>query len=294
MNPSRRHFLSAASLAAGGLALGTGRSAAAPAKIDTPFKHSVMGWCFNGRGVKPKQLAEWCVKLGMHGMEGISREAYKDVMALGLEISLVGSHGFAQGPCDPKHTDMVVEKLKDGIEVATQIGAKRVITFTGMRYEGIDDGEAATRCVETWKKVVPLAEKKGITICLEHLNSRATEGKMTGHPGYFGDDVDFCIDLIKRVGSKNFKLLFDIYHVEIMNGDVIRRIRQYKDYIGHYHTAGNPGRGEIDDTQEINYPPIIKEIVKTGFTDFIAQEFIPTWEDPFRSLEHGVKVCTVK
>ena len=159
-------------------------------------------------------------------------------MALGLEISLVGSHGFAQGPCDPKHTEMVVEKLKDGIEVATQIGAKRVITFTGMRYEGIDDEEAATRCVETWKKVVPLAEKKGITICLEHLNSRATEGKMTGHPGYFGDDVDFCIDLIKRVGSKNFKLLFDIYHVEIMNGDVIRRIRQYKDYIGHYHKIG--------------------------------------------------------
>ncbi len=267
---------------------------AAPAKIDTPFKHSVMGWCFGGRGVKPKQLAEWCVKLGMHGMEGISRQSYKEVMELGLEIAIVSSHGFAQGPCDPKHTEMVVEKLKDGIEVASQIKSKRVITFTGMRYDGMTDDEAATRCVETWKKVMPLAEKKGITICLEHLNSRATEGKMTGHPGYFGDDVDFCVDLIKRVGSNNFKLLFDIYHVEIMNGDVIRRIREYKDYIGHYHTAGNPGRGELDETQEINYPPIIKAIVKTGFTDFVAQEFIPTWDDPFKSLEHGVKTCTVK
>ena len=117
---------------------------------------------------------------------------------------------------------------------------------------------------------------------------------MTGHAGYFGDDVDFCVDLIKRVGSENFKLLFDIYHVEIMNGDVIRRIREYKDYIGHYHTAGNPGRGEIDGTQEINYPPIIREIVKTGFTDYVAQEFIPTWEDPFKSLKHGVETCTVK
>jgi hydroxypyruvate isomerase len=294
MNPTRRQFLSAASLAAGGFALGTGSSVAAPAKIDTQFKHSVMGWCFGGRGVKPKQLAEWCVKLGMHGMEGISRQSYKEVMDLGLEIAIVSSHGFAQGPCDPKHSEMVVEKLKDGIEVASQIKSKRVITFTGMRYDGMMDDEAATRCVETWKKVMPLAEKKGITICLEHLNSRATEGKMTGHPGYFGDDVDFCVDLIKRVGSNNFKLLFDIYHVEIMNGDVIRRIREYKDYIGHYHTAGNPGRGEIDETQEINYPPIIKEIVKTGFTDFVAQEFIPTWDDPFKSLEHGVKTCTVK
>jgi hydroxypyruvate isomerase len=294
MNPTRRQFLSAASLTAGGLALGPGRSTAAPAKIDTPFKHSVMGWCFGGRGVKPKQLAEWCVKLGMHGMEGISRQSYKEVMELGLEIAIVSSHGFAQGPCDPKHTEMVVEKLKDGIEVASQIKAKRVISFTGMRYDGMMDDEAATRCVETWKKVMPLAEKKGITICLEHLNSRATEGKMTGHPGYFGDDVDFCVDLIKRVGSNNFKLLFDIYHVEIMNGDVIRRIREYKDYIGHYHTAGNPGRGELDETQEINYPPIIKAIVKTGFTDFVAQEFIPTWDDPFKSLEHGVKTCTVK
>lgn len=294
MNPTRRQFLSAASLAAGGLALGPGKAMAAPAKIDTPFKHSVMGWCFGGRGVKPKQLAEWCVKLGMHGMEGISRQSYKEVMELGLEIAIVSSHGFAQGPCDPKHTEMVVEKLKDGIEVASQIKSKRVITFTGMRYDGMMDDEAATRCVETWKKVMPLAEKKGITICLEHLNSRATEGKMTGHPGYFGDDVDFCVDLIKRVGSNNFKLLFDIYHVEIMNGDVIRRIREYKDYIGHYHTAGNPGRGELDETQEINYPPIIKAIVKTGFTDFVAQEFIPTWDDPFKSLEHGVKTCTVK
>ena len=104
---------------------------------------------------------------------------------------------------------------------------------------------------------------------------------------------DCCVDLIKRVGSKNFKLLFDVYHVSIMNGDIIRRIRQYKQYIGHYHTAGNPGRGELDDHQEINYPAVMREIAKTGFKGFVAHEFIPTWDDPVTSLRHGVQVCDV-
>jgi hydroxypyruvate isomerase len=116
---------------------------------------------------------------------------------------------------------------------------------------------------------------------------------MKGHPGYFGDDVEFCIDLIKRVGSENFKLLFDIYHVSIMNGDIIRRIRQYKDLIGHYHTAGNPGRGELVETQEINYPAVMHEIVKSGYKGYVAHEFIPTWDDPVKALRHGVQVCDV-
>jgi len=116
---------------------------------------------------------------------------------------------------------------------------------------------------------------------------------MKGHPGYFGDDVDFCVDLIKQIGSPNMKLLFDIYHVQVMNGDVIRRLRNYKDYIGHYHTAGNPGRCEIDENQEINYPPIMKAILETGYDGYVAQEFIPTWDDKIRSLRHAAKVCDV-
>ena len=140
---------------------------------------------------------------------------------------------------------------------------------------------------------MPLAEKKGITLVLEHLNSRDDSHPMKGHPGYFGDDVDFCVDLIKRVGSENFKLLFDVYHVSIMNGDIIRRIRQYKEYIGHYHTAGNPGRGELDDHQEINYPAVMREVAKTGFKGFVAHEFIPTWKDPIAALRHGVEVSDV-
>jgi hydroxypyruvate isomerase len=157
----------------------------------------------------------------------------------------------------------------------------------------MDDRVAAQNCIDVWKQVLPHAEKKKITLCLEHLNSRDDTHPMKGHPGYFGDNVDFCIDLIKRVGSPNFKLLFDIYHVAIMNGDIIRRIRQYKEYIGHYHTAGNPGRGELDETQEINYPAVMRAILETGFDGFVAQEFIPTWKDPVAALRHSAQVCDV-
>ena len=136
-----------------------------------------------------------------------------------------------------------------------------------------------------------LAEEKRITVVLEHLNSRDGSHPMKGHPGYFGDDVDFCVDLVRRVDSDNFKLLFDIYHVSVMNGDVIRRIGEYKEFIGHYHTAGNPGRGELDDSQEINYPAVMRAILATGYDGFVAHEFIPTWDDPIASLRHGVQVC---
>jgi len=123
------------------------------------------------------------------------------------------------------------------------------------------------------------------------LNSRAT-GYMKGHPGYQGDHTDYCIDLIKRVGSERMKLLFDIYHVQIMDGDVITRIRQYKDYIGHVHTAGNPGRGELDDKQEINYNPIMQALLEVGYTGFVGQEFIPT-RDPMQGLKEAVALCDV-
>ena len=147
--------------------------------------------------------------------------------------------------------------------------------------------------MDAWKEVLPKAEKKGITICLEHLNSRDDTHPMKGHPGYYGDDVDHCFDMIKKVGSPSLKLLFDVYHVSVMNGDVIRRIRAEKEYIGHYHTAGNPGRGELDDTQEVNYPAVMREIVNTGYEGFVAQEFIPNWDDPVEALRHAAEVCDV-
>jgi hydroxypyruvate isomerase len=162
-----------------------------------------------------------------------------------------------------------------------------------MRFEGMEHDQAVKNCLETWKVVLPLAEQKGITLVLEHLNSRDSSHPMKGHPGYFGDDVDFCVDLIKQVGSPNFKLLFDIYHVSIMNGDIIRRLRLHRDYIGHLHTAGNPGRCELDDAQEIHYPAVMKAVQEIGYHDFVAHEFIPTWDDPILALRHAAMVCDV-
>ncbi|MCP5556894.1 MAG: TIM barrel protein [Verrucomicrobiaceae bacterium] len=250
-----------------------------------------MGWCF--KPMEMMDLARHCKEIGLKGMEGIDRKYYPEVKALGMDISLVGSHSFGKGPCNPEFHDEVVQQLTEAINVAADVGSKKVITFTGMRYEGMDHDEAAKRCLDTWKEVLPLAEKKGITLVLEHLNSRDNTHPMKGHPGYFGDNVDFCIDLVKQIGSPNFKLLFDIYHVSIMNGDVIRRIRANHEYIGHYHTAGNPGRCELDENQEINYPPIVKAIIETGYDDFIAQEFIPTWQDTVLALRHACMVCDV-
>ena len=256
------------------------------------IRQSVMGWCFNP--MPTMELAKHCKDIGLVAMEGIDAKHYPAVRELGLKISLVsGGHGFRNGPCDPKNTETVINGIKKGIDLAADIGTKSVITFTGMKYKDMDPDKAAALCVETWKKVIPHAEKKGINLVLEHLNSRDDSHPMKGHPGYFGDDVDFCADLVNKVGSKNFKLLFDVYHLQVMNGDVIRRIKQYKDIIGHYHTAGCPGRGEIDDTQEINYPPILKTILETGYDGYLAQEFIPTWENPIDSLRHAAEVCDI-
>ena len=290
---SRRKLIGVAAATAATVGTIQSKEKGKPFKIKNGrIRQSIMGWCFNP--MPTMELAKHCKEIGLEAMEGIEAKHYPAVRELGLKISLVsGGHGFRNGPCDPKNTETVINGIKKGIDLAAEIGTKSVITFTGMKYKGMDPEKAADLCVETWKKVIPHAEKKRINLVLEHLNSRDDSHPMKGHPGYFGDDVDFCASLVNRVGSKNFKLLFDVYHVQVMNGDVIRRIKQYKDIIGHYHTAGCPGRGEIDDTQEINYPPILKTIVETGYKGYLAQEFIPTWENPIDSLRHAAEVCDI-
>ncbi|HEX7901223.1 MAG TPA: TIM barrel protein [Planctomycetota bacterium] len=254
-------------------------------------KQSIMGWTFNP--MPTEELAKHCAALGMHAMEGVDAKHYPMIRELGMKIALTGSHGFAKGPCDPANKAMVLQKLREGVDLAVKFEAPAVITFTGMRVKDLSDEQMTKNCVETWKEACAYAEEKKINICFEHLNSRDSSHPMKGHPGYFGDDVDHCVDMIKAVGSPRMKLLFDIYHVQIMNGDVIRRIGLYKDYIGHYHTAGVPGRGELDETQELNYPAIVKAILATGFTGFLAQEFLPTWPDKVKALRHAVRVCDV-
>ena len=255
------------------------------------IKQSVMGWCF--KPMSAEELMGHCKAIGLKGVEGIPAKFYPLAEELGLEISIVGSHGFREGFCNTDQHEKCVSVLRDKIDLAATKGYRSVITFTGMRPQGLSDEAGTRNCVEGLKKIAGYAEQKGVTLCLEHLNSRDDSHPMKGHPGYFGDDVDHCVDILKKVASPRVKLLFDVYHVQIMNGDVIRRIGEYKDYIGHYHTAGNPGRRELDENQEINYPAVMRAILETGYDGFVAQEFIPTWEDKVAALRHAAQVCDV-
>ncbi len=250
-----------------------------------------MAWCFSPMPMET--LIPACAKMGMVAMEGINDTYYPLMKQHGLAVSLCGSHGFQKGPVNPENHEFCIAKLREGIDRAVEWNCKNVITFTGMREKGINDQQSARNCIDCWKAVIGYAEQKGVNLALEHLNSRDDSHPMKGHPGYFGDDVDHCVEMIRTVDSPRMKLLFDIYHVQIMNGDVIRRFRQHKDVIAHVHTAGVPGRGELDDTQELNYPAIIQAIVDTGYDGYIAHEFIPTWEDKLAALRHGVATCDV-
>ena len=297
---NRRAWLKAGAALAGVAALGGPRAARAAATppVEPGFRvrngrirQSIMGWTFNPMPVP--ELAKHCKTIGLVAMEGIDAKHYPMIRELGFAVSLVGSHGFAKGPFNPANHENCERALREGIDLAVQFQSKNVITFTGMREPGISDEAGAKNCVDLWKRVIGYAEQKKINLCLEHLNSRDNTHPMKGHPGYFGDHVDFCVELIRRVGSPNMKLLFDIYHVQIMDGDVIRRLRQHKEVIGHVHTAGVPGRAELDDTQELHYPAIMRALVDLGYGGYVAQEFIPTWPDKVLALRHAAKVCDV-
>ena len=199
------------------------------------IRQSVYGWCFAPMPVE--QLIRAAHRMGMPAVD-VEQEHYPLVKELGMKIAMVNSHGFQTGPLSRQSHPFCLKKLREGIDLAVQWDSPHVITFTGMREKGISDEQAARNCVDCWKQVIGYAEQKGINLCLEILNTRDSSHPMKGHPGYFGNDVERCIDLIKQVDSPRMKLLFDIYHVQLMNGDVIHRIRQYKDYIGHYHVAG--------------------------------------------------------
>lgn len=255
------------------------------------IKQSVVPWCFKEHW-KPEQLIDISHKLGLPSVELIDPKYWPLLKERGMTCAIAGSHGFPRGWSNPAQWDECTEVLTKRIDECVDFGVKRVITFTGMQADGISVDQGYANTIEGLKKMARYAEDKGVTLCMEHLNTRDDSHPMKGHPGYLGDDVDRCIDVIRKVNSPNVKLLFDIYHVQIMNGDVIRRIRQYKEEIGHVHTAGNPGRAELDQTQEIYYPPIMAALLEVGYDGYVGQEFIPT-RDPLKGLTDAVKLCDV-
>ena len=287
--------------ATGGAALAR-NAVAADSSADNPawkvtlgrINQSVVHWCFKPMPVE--QLARHAAAMGLKSVELVSPADWPTLKKHGLTCAIASSHGFVKGWNDPANWDFCTEKITASVEAAAAFACRNVITFSGMRGAlpaGAEGDEFGKRnFVEGIKRVLPLAEKKQVTLALEMLNSRV-DVEMKGHPGYQCDTIEWAVDVCNRVGSERLKILFDIYHVQIMQGDVITRIKQYKEYIAHYHTAGNPGRNEIDDTQEINYPGIMRVIAETGYTGFVGQEFIPTWNDPVAALRDAARRCDV-
>ena len=252
------------------------------------IKQSVVPWCFNPMPVE--ELARHAAAMGLKSVELCDPKHWPLLKELGMKCAIAGSHGFSKGFAHREEWDECHAKLRERIAQCAEAGVEHVITFSGFR-RGISDEEGIKNMVAGLKVLVPLAEEKKVTLCIEMLNSRV-DIIMKGHPDYFCDSIKRTIEIIRQIGSPRVKLLFDIYHVQIMHGDVISRIRQHKEWIAHVHTAGNPGRNEIDDTQEINYPPIMKALLDIGYTGFVGQEFIPT-RDKIASLAQGVKICDV-
>jgi len=265
-----------------------------PAVTNGRINQSVCNWCFMGDcSVKPMTLDELCAhaaRMGIQSVELVDAPDWPTLKKHGLVCALANSHGFVKGWNHKENWPMCKEKIVEAVDACAAAGFPSVITFSGFR-EGMPDDVGLENTVAGLKTVVGYAEKKKINLIFEVLNSRV-DVEMKGHPGYMGDSVEWCVEVCKRVGSDRLKILFDVYHVQIMQGDIITRIFQFKDYIGHYHTAGVPGRNELDENQELNYPPIMRAIVATGYHAYVAQEFIPM-RDPVKVLWEAVKLCDV-
>jgi hydroxypyruvate isomerase len=207
---------------------------------------------------------------------------------------------FVRGFNNPRYHEEVIARTRKAIDACAEARFPNVIAFSGYKWRDADNPksgeisrqEGADSCVKGFRAIVGHAEKQRVTICVEHLNTRDSSHPMKGHPGYQGDDLDWMAAIIRRVGSPRLKLLFDIYHVQIMHGDLLRRIEQNRDIIGHVHTAGNPGRGELDDRQEIQYPAVMRKLLEIKYSGYVGQEFIPT-RNPREGLRQAVRLCDV-
>ena len=281
---SRRSLLAGAGGAAAALALTAARAEEKPAY--TPkgnLNQSVCRWCYGGLSVE--DLAKHSKEIGLKSVELLEPKDFPTVKKHDLICAMVLSHSIHPGLNNKKNHEACLKLMRERIVAAAEAGYPNVICFSGNR-EGMPDDVGIENCVLALKQVVGLAEEKKVTICMELLNSKVD------HKDYMCDRTPWGVEVVKRVGSDRFKLLYDIYHMQIMEGDVIRTIRDNHQYIGHYHTGGVPGRAEIDDTQELNYTTVMKAIRDTGYKGHIGQEFIPK-RDPVTSLAQAYRICDV-
>ena len=283
----RRTFIRTAAAAAGTSLVTTGLSKSAPAEfgpLKGNIKHSVCKWCYPDFTIE--ELARAGRDIGLHSVELIGVDDYPAVQKYGLICAMtMGPSTIPDGFNRIENHEWLVPGYEEVIPKVADAGFPNVICFSGNR-AGLDDEQGLENCVVGLQKIMPAAEQHGVTVCMELLNSKVD------HPDYMCDHTAWGVELAERVGSERFKLLYDIYHMQIMEGDVIRTIRDNHQWIGHYHTGGNPGRNEIDETQELNYPAIMAAIKETGFEGYVAQEFIPT-RTPLVSLRGAVALCDV-
>ena len=260
-------------------------NAAAP-QLKGHVNHSVCKWCYD-----KIPLEEFCQagkEMGLQSVELLEVKDFPTLKKYGLTCAVVSGvpGGIGSGLNRIENHDKIVEFMERTLPAAAEFGAPNVICFSGNR-NGLDDEKGLENCALGLKRIAPLAEKHKVTVIMELLNSKVN------HKDYQCDYSEWGVELCKRVGSERFKLLYDIYHMQIMEGDICATIKANHQYFGHYHTGGVPGRNEIDDTQELNYPLIMKTIVESGYKGFVAQEFIPKRADKLASLRQGVQICDV-
>jgi hydroxypyruvate isomerase len=269
------------SVAAGALAASS--QSAAPLK--GRLKQSVSRWCYGKMSLD--DLCQAAVRIGLKGIDLIDSKDWPAVQKYGLVPSMTPGAGDIPNALNRKENhDRLEREFRENIEKAAKAGVPNVITFSGNR-RGLADDIGLENCVTGLNRVKKIAEDKGVTICLELLNSKVD------HHDYQCDHTAWGVEVVKRVDSPRVKLLYDIYHMQIMEGDVIRTIRDNFQYLGHFHTGGVPGRHEIDSTQELNYGAVAKAIVDMGFQGYMAHEFVPAAKDPIKSLEDAARLCDV-
>jgi hydroxypyruvate isomerase len=259
-------------------------------KLKGNIHHSVCQWTYNFLPLD--ELCQVVKKIGFSAIDLIAPKDWPILQKYGIYSSMCyinGKVSLTEGFSDKKFHEQLIKEYHEVIPLMVKAGYKNVICFSGNR-NGMDDETGLKNCAEGIKQFIGLAEKNNVMVQMELLNSKVN------HKDYMCDKTPWGVELVKRIGSPNFKLLYDIYHMQIDEGDVIRTIKDNQQYIGHYHTGGVPGRHIIDETQELYYPAIMKAILETGFTDYVAQEFVPDQKDneaKIAALKKAVKICDV-